>query len=47
MSLLCPTVLPWVLALEDLSSTGGAMEQTGSKGASQGWQVGVGETFWG
>lgn len=23
------------------------MEQTGSKGASQGWQVGAGETFWG
>ena len=23
------------------------MEQTGSKGTSQEWQVGVGETFWG
>ena len=47
MSFLFPTALPWVLALEDLSNTGGAVEQTGSKWASQEWQVGVRETFWG
>lgn len=47
MSFLFPTALPWVLALGGLSNTGRTVEQTGSKGASQEWQVGVGETFWG
>lgn len=39
MSLLCPTVLPWVLALEDLSSTGETVEQTGARGHPRGGRL--------